>query len=126
MAETPATTTLLAGRVVQRIGFGAMRITGTGIWGAPPDRGAARVVLREAIQLGVDVVDTADSYGPDVSEELVAEALHPYPAELVLATKGGYLRDGPFQWRPDGRPEHLRAACEASLRRLRLETIPLY
>ena len=103
-----------------------MRITGTGIWGDPPDREAARAVLREAIALGVDLVDTADSYGPDVSEELVAEALHPYPAGLVIATKGGYLRDGPFQWRADGRPEHLRAACEGSLRRLRLDTIPLY
>lgn len=121
-----STTTLVAGRPVQRIGFGAMRITGTGIWGNPPDRESARAVLREAIALGVDFVDTADSYGPDVSEELVAEALHPYPAGLLIATKGGYLRDGPFQWRHDGRPEHLREACEASLRRLRVDTIPLY
>lgn len=122
----PPATTLVGGCSVHRIGFGAMRITGTGIWGEPPDREAAREVLREAVRLGVDFVDTADSYGPDVSEEIVAEALHPYPEGLVLATKGGYLRDGPFQWRADGRPEHLRNACEGSLRRLRLDAIPLY
>ena len=126
MPSAPANTTLVGDTSVQRIGFGAMRITGTGIWGEPADRAAAREVLREAVRLGVDHVDTADSYGPSVSEEIVAEALHPYPDGLVLATKGGYLRDGPFQWRPDGRPEHLRAACEASLRRLRLDAIPLY
>ncbi len=103
-----------------------MRITGTGIWGEPPDRDVARAVLKEAVALGVDHIDTADSYGPAVSEELIAEALHPYPPGLVIATKGGYLREGPFQWRADGRPAHLRAACEESLRRLRLESIPLY
>ncbi|MGI9113012.1 MAG: aldo/keto reductase [Gaiellaceae bacterium] len=126
MATRLPTTTLVADLSVQRIGFGGMRITGTGIWGEPPDREAAREVVREAVRLGVDHVDTADSYGPDVSEEIVAEALHPYPEGLVLATKGGYLRDGPFQWRADGRPERLREACEGSLRRLRLDTIPLY
>ncbi len=103
-----------------------MRITGTGVWGPPPDREAARELLREALRLGVDFLDTADSYGPDASEEILAEALHPYPDGLVLATKGGYLREGPFEWRTEGRPERLRAACEGSLRRLRLDTIPLY
>ena len=123
--RSPATT-LVGGLPVHRIGFGGMRITGTGIWGEPPDRGAAREVVREAVRLGVDFVDTADSYGPNVSEEIVAEALHPYPDGLVLATKGGYLRDGPFQWRADGRPKRLREACEGSLQRLRLDAIPLY
>lgn len=111
---------------VHRLGFGAMRITGPGIWGDPPDREAAKAVLRRAVELGVDLIDTADSYGPDVSEELIAEALHPYPDELVIATKGGLVRPGPGRWDPDGRPEHLRRACEGSLRRLRLEQIPLY
>lgn len=112
--------------IVNRLGFGAMRITGDGVWGPPADRAAALQVLRRAVELGVELIDTADSYGPDVSEELIAEALHPYPEGLAVATKGGYLRDGPGQWRPDGRPDHLRAACEGSLRRLRLEQIPLY
>ena len=111
---------------VNRLGFGAMRITGQGIWGDPPDRNEARAVLRRAVELGVNFIDTADSYGPDVSEELIAEALHPYPEDLVIGTKGGLLRPGPGRWDPDGRPEHLREACEGSLRRLRLDQIPLY
>jgi len=111
---------------VNRLGFGAMRITGQGIWGDPPDRNEARAVLRRDVELGVNFIDTADSYGPDVSEELIAEALHPYPEDLVIGTKGGLLRPGPGRWDPDGRPEHLREACEGSLRRLRLDQIPLY
>jgi pyridoxine 4-dehydrogenase len=111
---------------VRRLGFGAMRITGEGIWGEPRDREEALRVLRRAVGLDVNLIDTADSYGPEVSESLIAEALHPYPDGLVIATKGGLLRDGPGQWRPDGRPEHLRAACEGSLRRLKLDRIPLY
>jgi pyridoxine 4-dehydrogenase len=112
--------------VVRRMGFGAMRITGSGIWGDPPDRDQARATLRRVVELGVNFIDTADSYGPDVSEELIAETLYPYPDDLVIATKGGLLRTGPNQWPGDGRPEHLREACEGSLRRLRLEQIPLY
>jgi pyridoxine 4-dehydrogenase len=111
---------------VRRLGFGAMRLTGDGIWGPPSDPETARSVLRRAIDLGVNFIDTADSYGPAVSEELIAEALHPYPGGLVIATKGGLTRPGPRQWEPDGRPEHLREACEGSLRRLRLERIDLY
>jgi pyridoxine 4-dehydrogenase len=112
--------------VVRRMGFGAMRITGNGIWGEPPDAGQARATLRRVVELGVNFIDTADSYGPEVSERLIAEALYPYPDDLVIATKGGLVRPGPGQWDPDGRPAHLRAACEGSLRRLRLEQIPLY
>ena len=111
---------------VNRLGFGAMRVTGRGIWGDPPDRNEARAVLRRTVELGVNFIDTADSYGPDVSEELIAEALYPYPEDLVIATKGGLVRPGPGQWDPDGRPEHLRQACEGSLRRLRLDQIALY
>jgi pyridoxine 4-dehydrogenase len=111
---------------VPPIGFGAMRVTGRGIWGEPPDPGAARALLRTAAELGVGLIDTADSYGPEVSERLIAEALHPYPEQVVIATKGGLVRDGPWRWHADGRPAHLRAACEASLRRLRLERIDLY
>src|SRR6266850_700524 len=117
---------LLGGEiVVHRLGFGAMRLTGEGIWGPPKDRKRALAVLRRVVELGVNFIDTADSYGPHVSEELIAEALFPYPDDLVIATKGGLVRPGPDQWDPDGRPEHLRAACEGSLRRLRLEQIPL-
>jgi pyridoxine 4-dehydrogenase len=111
---------------VRRLGFGAMRLTGTGIWGPPDDPDEARAVLRRAVELGVDFIDTADSYGPDVSEELIAEALHPYPDGLVIATKGGLRRTGPGQWPRDARPERLRECCEGSLRRLRLERIDLY
>src|SRR5215813_13656763 len=111
---------------VNRMGFGAMRLTGPGIWGEPNDPEECRRVLRRALELGVDFIDTADSYGPEVSERLIAEALHPYPAGLVIATKGGQVRPGPGQWVPEGRPEHLRAALEGSLRRLRLERIDLY
>jgi pyridoxine 4-dehydrogenase len=111
---------------VNRLGFGAMRITGDGIWEEPPDRDEAIRVLRRTVELGVNLIDTADAYGPEVSEQLIAEALAPYPADLVIATKGGFLRPGPNRWEPDGRPEHLREACEGSLRRLRLERIDLY
>jgi aryl-alcohol dehydrogenase-like predicted oxidoreductase len=111
---------------VRRLGFGAMRITGTGIWGEPDSLEQAKAVLRRTVELGVNFIDTADSYGPDVSEQLIAEALHPYPDDLVIATKGGLERPGPGQWTPNGRPEHLIEACEGSLRRLRLEQIPLY
>jgi len=113
-------------RRVRRFGYGAMRITGQGIWGPPPDHDGAVAVLRRAVELGVNLIDTADSYGPNVSEELIAEALHPYPEDLVIATKGGLTRSGPGQWSPDGSPEHLREACEGSLRRLGLDTIELY
>jgi pyridoxine 4-dehydrogenase len=111
---------------VRRLGFGAMRITGDGIWGAPKDHDAAIAVLRRAVELGVNFIDTANSYGPEVSEELIAEALHPYPGGLVIATKGGLTRPGPGQWERDGRPEHLREACEGSLGRLRVERIDVY
>ena len=111
---------------VTRLGFGAMRITGDGVWGEPADRAEAVRVLRRAVELGINFIDTADSYGPGVSEEIIAEALHPYPTGLVIATKGGYERPGPNQWVENGKPEHLRSACEGSLRRLRLERIDLY
>jgi pyridoxine 4-dehydrogenase len=111
---------------VNRLGFGAMRITGDGIWGEPADRDEAKAVLRRAIELGVNFIDTADSYGPYVSEELISETLYPYPDDLVIASKGGLERPGPGQWPANGRPEHLIAACEGSLRRLKLDQIPLY
>jgi pyridoxine 4-dehydrogenase len=111
---------------VHRLGFGAMRITGRGIWGPPDDPEEARRLLRRVVELGIDLIDTADSYGPEVSENLIAETLHPYPDGLVIATKGGLLRSGPSQWPRDARPEHLREACEGSLRRLRLDRIDLY
>src|ERR1700733_11513024 len=111
---------------VTRLGFGAMRITGDGVWGEPADRAEAVRVLRRAVELGINFIDTADAYGPSVSEEIIAEALHPYPAGLVIATKGGFDRPGPDKWVENGRPEHLRSACEGSLRRLRLEKIDLY
>ena len=111
---------------VNRLGFGAMRVTGSGIWGEPPSRDQAIATLRRVVELGVNFIDTADSYGPEVSETLIAEALHPYPGDLVIATKGGMVRPGPNRWEADGHPAHLRAACEGSLRRLRLEQIPLY
>jgi len=108
---------------VNRLGFGAMRITGEGIWGDPPDRDVAKRVLERAYALDCTLIDTADSYGPDVSEQLIAEALHPYPEDLVIATKAGLLRGGPGDWRPNGRPEHLRSAVEGSLTKLRVDRI---
>jgi pyridoxine 4-dehydrogenase len=111
---------------VRRMGFGAMRITGPGIWGEPRDRDEAKAVLRRAVELGVNFIDTADSYGPHVSEELIAEALHPYPDDLVIATKGGLERTGPGRWPSNAQPDHLREVCDGSLRRLRIDEIPLY
>jgi aryl-alcohol dehydrogenase-like predicted oxidoreductase len=133
MAEPPpalstaaAGTTVLGDLTVNRLGFGAMRLTGRGIWGDPPDREAAKNVLRRAVELGVNLIDTADSYGPHVSEELIAEALYPYPDDLVIATKGGLERPEPGAWTPNGHSAHLREVCEGSLRRLRLEQIAVY
>ena len=111
---------------VNRLGFGAMRITGKGIWGEPENPEEARAVLKRAVELGINLIDTADSYGPHVSERLIGETLHPFPEDLVIATKGGLLRDGPGQWRRDARPEHLREACEGSLKRLKLDCLDLY
>jgi aryl-alcohol dehydrogenase-like predicted oxidoreductase len=111
---------------VTRLGFGAMRLTGDGIWGEPADRPEAVRVLRRAVELGINLIDTADSYGPNVAEEIIAEALYPYPTDLVIATKGGFDRPGPNQWVENGKPEHLKAALEGSLRRLRLDRIDLY
>jgi pyridoxine 4-dehydrogenase len=111
---------------VRRLGFGAMRITGDGIWGPPDDPEEAKRLLRRVVELGIDLIDTADSYGPEVSENLIAEALHPYPDGLTLATKGGLRRTGPGQWPPDARPERLKESAEGSLRRLKLDQIPLY
>jgi len=134
MADRTGTiTAALAGTIdiggdlpVNRFGFGAMRITGEGIWGEPADREECKRVLRRAVALGINFIDTADAYGPEVSERLIAETLHPYPEDLVIATKGGLNRPGPGVWEPDGRPEHLRAACEGSLKRLRVEQIDVY
>ncbi|HEY3733907.1 MAG TPA: aldo/keto reductase [Streptosporangiaceae bacterium] len=125
-AEAAGTIEIGGDLVVRRMGFGAMRITGDGIWGDPADAGQAKATLRQVVDLGVNFIDTADAYGPDVSEQLIAEALYPYPDDLVIATKGGLVRPGPGVWNADGRPEHLREACEGSLRRLRLDQIPLY
>jgi len=111
---------------VRRLGFGAMRLTGEGIWGKPADPQECVAVLRRAVELGITLIDTADSYGPKVSERLIAEALHPYPNDLVIASKAGFQRPGPSKWAQDGRPEHLRAACEGSLHRLKLERIDLF
>jgi len=116
----------LAGRTVPRLGFGAMRLTGPGIWGDPADVAGARAVLRRAVELGVQLIDTADSYGPEVSERLIFEALHPYDEHLVLATKAGLTRQGPNRWHPVGRPAYLRQQCELSLRRLGVEAIDLF
>ena len=117
----------LGGKIsFHRLGFGSMRLTGEGIWGPPKDRKGALAVLRRAVELGVNFIDTADSYGPNVSEELIAEALSPYPKDLVIATKGGWNRPGPDQWTHDSSPEHLRKAVEGSLKRLRLNRIDLY
>ena len=126
-SATPAGTIDLGGELsVCRLGFGAMRLTGEGIWGPPKDRKSALAVLRRALELGVNFIDTADSYGPGVSEELIAEALFPYPAGLVIATKGGWNRPGPGQWTHDATPAHLRQAVEGSLKRLRLQRIDVY
>ncbi len=122
----PDTFTLGGDLEVRRLGFGAMRITGRGIWGEPPDPAGARAVLQRAVQAGIDLIDTADSYGPQVSENLIAEALYPYPDGLVIATKGGLTRPGPGIWERDCRPERLKRCCEDSLRRLRLERIDVY
>jgi aryl-alcohol dehydrogenase-like predicted oxidoreductase len=120
-----AGTVTLGDMTINRMGFGAMRITGPGIWGPPADSEEAKRVLRRALELGVNFIDTADAYGPYVSEELIAEALFPYPDDLVIATKAGLTRSGPGRWDPDGRPEHIREAVQGSLRRLRLERIDL-
>jgi pyridoxine 4-dehydrogenase len=111
---------------IHRLGFGAMRLTGKGIWGEPADRPECLAVLRRAIELGITLIDTADSYGPFVSERLIAEALHPYPKELLIATKAGLQRSGPDEWEPDGRPEYLRERCEGSLQRLKVDRIGLF
>ena len=133
MTDQPPVTAAAAGTIgiggdltVDRLGFGAMQITGEGVWGEPPNRDEALAVLRRAVELGVNFIDTADSYGPEVSERLIAEALSPYPDDLVIATKGGLERPGPGRWPANGRPEHLKQACEGSLQRLQLEQIPLY
>jgi len=127
VTATQAGTVTLGNEIsVHRLGYGAMRLTGPGIWGPPKDRKAALAVLRRAVELGVNFIDTADSYGPHVSEELIAEALHPYPSDLVIATKGGWERPGPNQWTHDATPDHLRKAVEGSLKRLRLDRIDVY
>jgi pyridoxine 4-dehydrogenase len=126
IAAASGTFQLGGGLPVYRLGFGAMRITGNGIWGEPRDRDEAIAVLKRTPELGINLIDTADAYGPEVSEQLIAEALYPYPEGLVIATKGGQTRPGPNRWTPDGRPKHLREALEGSLRRLRLERIDLY
>jgi len=125
-AEASGTLTIGGDLKVYRLGFGAMRLTGEGIWGPPANKQEAIAVLHRALELGINLIDTADSYGPEVSELLIAEALYPYPKDLVIATKGGLLRPGPGQWLPDGRPEHLCEALEGSLRRLRLDRIDIY
>src|SRR5437588_2215948 len=125
--STANETFILGGNLeVHRLGFGAMRITGSGIWGDPDDPAAARDLLGHVVDAGVDLIDTADSYGPEVSENLIAEALHPYPDDLVIATKGGFTRSGPGRWEADCRPERLKRCCEDSLRRLKLERIDVY
>lgn len=133
MTNVPSSGAAAAGTIdvggdltVNRLGFGAMRITGSGVWGDPPDVDEAKAVLRRAVELGVNFIDTADSYGPEVSERLIAETLAPYPDDLVIATKGGLERTGPNEWPVNGKPEHLKAACEGSLRRLGVEQIALY
>ena len=125
-AENPSTFKIGGDLEVNRLGFGAMRITGQGVWGWPKDRDEAKKVLRRTVELGVNLIDTADAYGPETSELLIAEALYPYPKDLVIATKGGNTRPGPGQWVPDGRPEYLKKCVDASLKRLRLERIELY
>jgi aryl-alcohol dehydrogenase-like predicted oxidoreductase len=124
-AERSGTLSIGGDLPVHRLGFGAMRLTGPGVWGEPADPGGAVAVLRRAVELGITLIDTADSYGPGVAERLIAEALHPYPPDLVIATKAGLQRPGPDRWIEDGRPAHLRSACEGSLRRLKLQRIDL-
>lgn len=124
--QPPTAITFDGGPTVCRLGFGAMRITGRGIWGPPRDESAALALLRRVVEAGVDFIDTADSYGPEVSETLIRKALHPYPSGLVIATKGGLTRSGPDRWNTDCRPEHLRRACHDSLQRLGLDRIELY
>ncbi|MGH7912316.1 MAG: aldo/keto reductase [Candidatus Dormibacteraceae bacterium] len=124
--KSSGTITLGGELTVNRLGYGAMRITGQGIWGPPKDESESRAVLKRAVEAGVNFIDTADAYGPDVSERLIAEALRPYPRDLVIGTKGGQRRQGPNLWAPDGRPEHLRAALEGSLERLGVDRIDLY
>src|SRR3954453_9869327 len=133
MSTTQAITAAAAGTfmiggdlTVNRLGYGAMRVTGKGIWGPPADKAVALATLRRAVELGVNLIDTADSYGPGVSEELIAEALHPYPADLVIATKGGWERPGPGQWTHNASPQHLTEALEGSLKRLHLDHIDIY
>ena len=125
-AAAAGTFTIGGDLTVNRMGYGAMRITGPGIWGPPADKKAALATLRKAIELGVNLIDTADSYGPGTSEELIADALYPYPADLVIATKGGWERPGPNQWTHNASPKHLAEALEGSLKRLRLERIDVY
>jgi aryl-alcohol dehydrogenase-like predicted oxidoreductase len=125
-AAAAGTITIGGDLTVARLGYGAMRITGPGIWGPPANHDESIAVLKRAIELGVTFIDTANSYGPEVSENLIAEALFPYPKNLVIATKGGYRRTGPNQWTPQGDPQHLRAACEGSLKRLKLDRIDVY
>lgn len=126
VSASAAGTISIGDLTVNRLGFGAMRITGSGIWGPPADPAKAKAVLQRAIALGVNFIDTANSYGPDVSEELIAEALHPYPADLVIATKAGMTRSGPNRWERNGSPDHIRQSCEGSLRRLKLDRIDVY
>src|SRR6202522_2361538 len=126
LKESAGTFALGGDLTVNRLGFGAMRITGEGIWGEPKDRNEALRVLRRAVELGVTFIDTADAYGPEVSEKLIAEALHPYPKDLIIATKGGFTRSGPNAWAPVGRPEYLHQQVELSLRRLKVERIDLW
>ena len=126
VSAAAAGTVQLGDLTVNRLGYGAMRITGKGVWGPPPNRDAAIATLRRAVELGVNLIDTADSYGPGVSEELIAEALHPYPQDLVITTKGGWERVGPGQWTHNASPKHLESAVEGSLKRLRLDRIDVY
>jgi len=126
VSAADAGTVTLGDLTVNRMGYGAMRITGEGIWGEPRDRDECKRVLRRAVDLGVNFIDTADSYGPDVSEQLIAEELHPYPDDLVIATKGGFIRHGPGSWHADCHPERLKQCCEGSLRRLKLDRIDVY
>jgi aryl-alcohol dehydrogenase-like predicted oxidoreductase len=121
-----AGTLQLGDLTVRRLGFGAMRLCGPGIWGEPEDQGAAEAVLRRVVEVGINLIDTADAYGPEVNERQISSALYPYPDDLVIATKGGLVRPGPGRWEPNGRPRHLREACEGSLRRLKVDTIDVY